>query len=101
MRLLIFIAVIIGIAVVFGLVYGISALVDRKRGGSSRGSAAQGRGPRTKSVAPDDDPEFLRNVARKLAEQEFNKNVEPGSNPDLKPGEPGSNPGSNQGENDK
>ncbi len=59
MRLLIFIAVIVGIALVFGAVYGISAVLEKKK-----------RGPRMKTTAPDDDPEFLRNLARKLDEQE-------------------------------
>ena len=70
MRLLIFIAVIVGIAVIFGAVYGISALLERKRGGGS------GRGGRvvTKTSAPDDDPEFLRNLARRLAEEGQKKN---------------------------
>jgi hypothetical protein len=57
MRLLIFVAVIIGIAIIFGVVYGISALLERKN-----------RKPVTKTLAPDDDPEFLRNLARKLDE---------------------------------
>jgi hypothetical protein len=66
MRLLIFIAVIIGIAVIFGAVYGIGALLERRRRGGS---------PRTtfKTSAPDDDPEFLRNLARRLAEEEAGK----------------------------
>lgn len=59
MRLLIFIAVIVGIAVIFGAVYGISAMVEKKK-----------RGPVMKTTAPDDDPEFLRNLARKLEEQD-------------------------------
>jgi hypothetical protein len=59
MRLLIFIAVIVGIAVIFGAVYGISAMLEKKK-----------RGPVMKTTAPDDDPEFLRNLARKLEEQD-------------------------------
>mgnify|MGYP006185606947 FL=1 len=59
MRLLIFIAVIVGIALIFGAVYGISAILEKKK-----------RGPVMKTSAPDDDPEFLRNLARKLDEQE-------------------------------
>lgn len=59
MRLLIFIAVIIGIAVIFGAVYGISALLEKKK-----------RGPVMKTTAPDDDPEFLRDLARRLEEQD-------------------------------
>jgi hypothetical protein len=63
MRLLIFVAVVIGIALIFGIVYGISALLERKRSGS---------GPRVtiKTSAPDDDPQFLRDLARRLAEEE-------------------------------
>jgi hypothetical protein len=59
MRLLIFIAVVVGIAVIFGVVYGISAVLEKKK-----------RGPVMKTMAPDDDPEFLRNLARKLEEQD-------------------------------
>ena len=59
MRLLIFIAVIVGIALIFGAVYGISAILEKKK-----------RGPVMKTTAPDDDPEFLRNLARKLDEQD-------------------------------
>jgi hypothetical protein len=59
MRLIIFVAVIVGIAVIFGAVYGISALLEKKK-----------RGPVMKTMAPDDDPEFLRNLALKLDEQE-------------------------------
>jgi hypothetical protein len=76
MRLLIFIAVIIGIAVIFGAVYGISALLERKKrsGGMAR--------PTTKTSAPDDDPEFLRNLARRLAEEDLKKQNESGNEPD-------------------
>lgn len=59
MRLLIFIAVIVGIALIFGAVYGVSAILEKKK-----------RGPVMKTTAPDDDPEFLRNLARKLDEQD-------------------------------
>mgnify|MGYP006178313179 FL=1 len=65
MRLMIFIAVIVGIAAIFGAVYGISALVEKKK-----------RGPVMKTMAPDDDPEFLRNLARKLDEQEASAQAE-------------------------
>ena len=65
MRLLIFIAVIVGIALIFGAVYGISAILEKKK-----------RGPVMKTTAPDDDPEFLRNLARKLDEQEDAAKVE-------------------------
>ena len=58
MRLLIFIAVIVGVAVIFGAVYGISALVERKRSG--RG----GSGNRGRTVTKKNDPN--------------NKNEEPG-----------------------
>jgi hypothetical protein len=76
MRLLIFIAVIIGIAVIFGAVYGISALLERKK---RSGSMAR---PTTKTSAPDDDPEFLRNLARRLAEEDLKKQNESGNEPD-------------------
>ena len=65
MRLIIFVAVIVGIAVIFGAVYGISSLLEKKK-----------RGPVMKTMAPDDDPEFLRNLARKLDEQEASAQAE-------------------------
>ncbi len=71
MRLLIFVAVIIGIAVIFGAVYGISALLERKRSGGRTRTVI-------KTSAPDDDPEFLRNLARRLAEEENQKRDETG-----------------------
>ena len=74
MRLLIFIAVIVGIALIFGAVYGISALLEFKK----RGGSGKGRTTVTKTTAPDDDPEFLRNLARRLAEEEKKKNDETG-----------------------
>lgn len=69
MRLLIFVAVVVGIAVIFGAVYGISALLERKRSGATRTTT-------TRTNAPDDDPEFLRNLARRLAEEEVKKQDE-------------------------
>ncbi len=61
MRLLIFVAVILGIAIVFGAVYGVSAVLERRKRQPAEKTF-------TKTVAPDDDPEFLRNLARKLDE---------------------------------
>ncbi len=69
MRLLIFVWVVIGIAVIFGLVYGISALIER------------GKRAKTKTTAPDDDPQFLRDLAKRLAEEEEQKKRD--QNPDL------------------
>ncbi|MEY4042775.1 MAG: hypothetical protein RL529_342 [Actinomycetota bacterium] len=69
MRLLIFVAVVVGIALIFGAVYGISAILERKRSGTNRTTT-------TKTNAPDDDPEFLRNLARRLAEEEAKKQNE-------------------------
>ncbi|MEY5004479.1 MAG: hypothetical protein RLZZ594_509 [Actinomycetota bacterium] len=71
MRLLIFVWVVIGIAVIFGLVYGISALIERNRRA------------KIKTAAPDDDPQFLRDLAKRLAEEEEKKKSE------QKPEEPG------------
>ena len=71
MRLLIFVWVVIGIAVIFGLVYGISALIERNRRA------------KIKTTAPDDDPQFLRDLAKRLAEEEEEKKRE------QKPEEPG------------
>lgn len=64
MRLLIFVWVVIGIAVIFGLVYGISALIERNRRA------------KIKTTAPDDDPQFLRDLAKRLAEEEEKKKRE-------------------------
>ncbi len=72
MRLLIFVWVVIGIAVIFGLVYGISALVERNRRA------------KIKTTAPDDDPQFLRDLAKRLAEEEVEKKKN-----EQKPEEPG------------
>ncbi|MCX8529503.1 MAG: hypothetical protein ORN27_05480, partial [Rhodoluna sp.] len=60
---------VVGIAVIFGAVYGISALLERKRSGAIRTTT-------TKTNVPDDDPEFLRNLARRLAEEEAKKQNE-------------------------
>ena len=79
MRLLIFVAVIIGIALIFGAVYGISALLERKRRGRSGSTRTT-----YKTTAPDDDPEFLRNLARRLAEEESKKRDESGDESDDK-----------------
>jgi hypothetical protein len=38
--------------------------------------------PTTKTSAPDDDPEFLRNLARRLAEEDLKKQNESGNEPD-------------------
>jgi len=58
MRWIIFVAVAAGILAIFGAVYGISYLVNRK----SR--------PTYKSTAPDDDPKFLRDLAERLKQQD-------------------------------
>lgn len=71
MRLLIFVWVVIGIAVIFGLVYGISALIERNRRA------------KIKTTAPDDDPQFLRDLAKRLADEEEKKKRE------QKPEDPG------------
>jgi hypothetical protein len=81
MRLLIFVAVIIGIALIFGAVYGISALLERKRSGRGRSGSTR---TTYKTTAPDDDPEFLRNLARRLAEEESKKRDESGDESDDK-----------------
>ena len=95
MRLLIFIAVIIGIAVIFGAVYGISALLERKKRGGGSGRTT------IKTSAPDDDPEFLRNLARRLAEEEQIKRNESAQTPEGEEpdGEAGKDTG--EGSNDK
>jgi hypothetical protein len=58
MKLIIFVAVVVAIAAIFGIVYGISALVARQKRQTF------------KTTAPDDDPQFLRDLARRLAEQD-------------------------------
>lgn len=60
MRWIIFAVVVLGIAAIFGAVYGISHLRNRSRR------------PKYKSTAPDDDPKFLRDLAERLKNE--NKN---------------------------
>lgn len=61
MRLILFVAIIGGILAIFGIVYGISFLVEKNK---------KNKRPKTVTKAPDDDPQFLRDLARRLAEEE-------------------------------
>ncbi|MEY4322082.1 MAG: hypothetical protein RL167_810 [Actinomycetota bacterium] len=64
MKLILFVAIIGGILAIFGIVYGISFLVEKNK---------KNKRPKTVTKAPDDDPQFLRDLARRLDEEEQNK----------------------------
>jgi len=64
MKLILFVAIIGGILAIFGIVYGISFLVEKNK---------KNKRPKTVTKAPDDDPQFLRDLARRLNEEEQNK----------------------------
>lgn len=57
MKWFIFAIVAAAILVIFGAVYGISHLVNKRKQ------------PKYKTTAPDDDPKFLRDLAEKLKDQ--------------------------------
>lgn len=57
MKWFIFAIIAAAILVIFGAVYGISYLVNKRKQ------------PKYKTTAPDDDPKFLRDLAEKLKEQ--------------------------------
>ena len=61
MRLILFVAIIGGILAIFGIVYGISFLIEKNK---------KNKRPKTVTKAPDDDPQFLRDLARRLEEEE-------------------------------
>lgn len=71
MKWFIFAIIAVAILVVFGAVYGISHLLNKRKQ------------PKYKTTAPDDDPKFLRDLAQKLKDQ-------PDSNPEPKPDAPAS-----------
>lgn len=54
MKWIVFVAVAVGIFLVFFTVYAITNLLEKKRR------------PKTKTLAPDDDAKFLRDLAKKL-----------------------------------
>lgn len=56
MKWIVFVAVAVGIFLVFFAVYAITNLLEKKRR------------PKTKTLAPDDDAKFLRDLAKKLKE---------------------------------
>jgi hypothetical protein len=66
MKWIVFVAVAVGIFLVFFTVYAITNLLEKKRR------------PKTKTLAPDDDAKFLRDLAKKLKDDETPK---PGANP--------------------
>jgi hypothetical protein len=57
MKWFIFAIIAVAILVVFGAVYGISHLMNKRKQ------------PKYKTTAPDDDPKFLRDLAQKLKDQ--------------------------------
>lgn len=67
MKWFIFAIIAVAILAVFGAVYGISHLMNKRKQ------------PKYKTTAPDDDPKFLRDLAQKLKDQ-------PDPKPDSKPG---------------
>ena len=54
MKWIVFVAVAVGIFLVFFAVYAITNLLEKKRR------------PKTKTLAPDDDAKFLRDLAKKM-----------------------------------
>ncbi|MEY4980981.1 MAG: hypothetical protein RL174_319 [Actinomycetota bacterium] len=71
MKLILFVAIIGGILAVFGIVYGISFLIEKNK---------KSKRPKTVTKAPDDDPQFLRDLARRLAEEEQDDKDKPEAN---------------------
>jgi hypothetical protein len=63
MKWIVFVAIAAGILAIFGLVYGISFLIERSQRAKSK----------SKSTAPDDDPKFLRDLAERLKKDEEDK----------------------------
>lgn len=61
MKWIVFVAVAVGIFLVFFAVYAITNLLEKKRR------------PKTKTLAPDDDAKFLRDLAKKLKDDEAPK----------------------------
>jgi hypothetical protein len=85
MKLILFVAIIGGILAIFGIVYGISFLVEKNK---------RNKRPETVTKAPDDDPQFLRDLARRLDEEEQNK----GKAPNAEAGSESTNPGDESGQ---
>ena len=67
MKWLVFVAVAAGILIIFGATYAISRVLEKKRA------------PKYKTTAPDDDPQFLRDLAKKLKDQDAPASPEAGS----------------------
>jgi hypothetical protein len=67
MKWLVFVAVAAGILIIFGATYAISRVLEKKRA------------PKYKTTAPDDDPQFLRDLAKKLKDQDSPASPEAGS----------------------
>ncbi|MEY3908449.1 MAG: hypothetical protein RLZZ90_356 [Actinomycetota bacterium] len=61
MKWIVFVVVAVGIFLVFFAVYAITNLLEKKRR------------PKTKTLAPDDDAKFLRDLAKKLKDDEAPK----------------------------
>lgn len=82
MKWIVFVAVAVGIFLVFFTVYAITNLLEKRRR------------PKTKTLAPDDDPKFLRDLAKKLKDEDAPKPQEPQA-----PEAPKSEPGESEDEN--
>ena len=65
MKWLVFVAVAAGILIIFGATYAISRVLEKKRA------------PKYKTTAPDDDPQFLRDLAKKLKDQDAPASPQP------------------------
>ena len=64
MKWFIFIVVAAAILLIFAVVYGISGLLNKRKQ------------PKYKTTAPDDDPQFLRDLAERLNAQDQNPNTD-------------------------
>jgi hypothetical protein len=73
MKWFIFAIIAAAILVVFGAVYGISHLMNKRKL------------TKYKTTAPDDDPKFLRDLAEKLKEQDKKDDTDTGSKGDDEP----------------
>lgn len=67
MKWFIFAIIAAAILVIFGAVYGISYLVNKRKQ------------PKYKTTAPDDDPQFLRDLAKRLKEEDKKDDTDTGA----------------------
>ena len=67
MKWFIFAIIAAAILVIFGAVYGISYLVNKRKQ------------PKYRTTAPDDDPQFLRDLAKRLKEEDKKDDTDTGA----------------------